>query len=127
MSGRPVLTGVLAEIAGVIGEAQAVKVAEQLGGLEVKLSSSPREDSLLAGVVGVDDAAALGEAFGPVKLVIPCGGFRGQGGRVVTIRRLLRQGWSHSRVAAAADVHLRTVERHAAALRGDDGQPSLFD
>lgn len=122
------LPGVLGEIAAVIGPGLAARVAEHLGGQYVWLAARPSAQNPLVRVIGRQCAEAVAAALGPnQKLVIPCGGFRGQSGRRRKIAALLAQGRSHNSIAQEIRCHVRTVERVAASMAPDAGQPSLFD
>jgi hypothetical protein len=110
------LPGVLAEFADTIGEAAALKLAQELGGTTIKLSDRP--NSVLAAVIGEELARALvaarsrGEA-----VVIPMAGQRGAGGRRAAVARMLSDGASANAAAKACDVHARTAKRVRAELK----------
>lgn len=122
------LPGVLGEIAAVIGPKLAARVAAHLGGQYVWLAARPTAQNPLVRVIGRQHAEAVAAALGPnQKLVIPCGGFRGAPGRRRRIAALLAQGRSHNSIAQEIGCHVRTVERVAASLVPDAGQPLLFE
>ncbi len=104
------LTGKLAEIADVAGVSAALKLARELGGQELKLSSA--KGGKLARIVGQEAANVIVETFGRgEKLTVPMAHLRGQRGRREAVAKLLAQGVSTSKAAAAADVHERTARR----------------
>lgn len=121
---KPYLPGVLAYIAEEIGEQVAIDLATVRGGRTVYIPSNPKADSELSKIVGLGAAIKLNKLLGSGNLLVPCGSVGGAGGRRTRIIELLHGGMSHSNIAAEVDVHTRTVERVAEALK-DKRQPKL--
>ena len=114
----PVLIGVLAEIAQLVGEDGARALAERFGGSEIWI---PRARSIgpehkLALCIGVDKARRLAEQIGHGPLHVPSGRISGRGPLAdhvyATIDRAYREGLGVARIARIADCSQSTVERH---------------
>lgn len=124
---KPYLPGVLALIAQEIGPDCAIALAQARGGRSLWIPKTPGPDHAVVGIVGLRDAVALSRLLGGGNVLIPCGNIGGAAGRRARIERLLAEGVPHGQIAAEVDVHIRTVERAAAALRrARDEEPSLF-
>lgn len=123
------LPGILAEIERVAGESAARRLALAAGGTEMKFSARP--NAALAKIVGAEAAKKIVEALGREQYVIPMAHLRGQKGRRRQAVEMLRNGATQTQVAKACDVHVRTVERVRAKMRGagaaDRDQGDLFD
>ena len=126
----PVLfPGILGEIADVIGEDLATRLAEELGGQDVVIPAIPRPGGVVASVIGVEAARLLALEIGGGRLRLPKGPTR----RDHRVRALLLAGRSHREIVAAVGVHRRTVEYHAKQLRQHnrapppDAQLRMFD
>lgn len=125
---KPYLPGALAVIRDLIGEAAAIAIAKKFGGRRLYIPAKPNSDHALSKVVGLENAQKLSQRFGNGRLVIPCGNLGGAVGRRERIKKLLREGVSHSNIAGEVDVTMRTVERVAAeeADRVSNPQPRLL-
>lgn len=121
---KPYLPGVLGYITEEIGEDVAVRLASARGGRMVYIPRTPRVDSELSKIIGLEDACALSKLLGHGNLLVPQGNLGGAGGRRARIEELWHQGMSHALIAAEVDVHTRTVERIVSGLK-DDSQPKL--
>lgn len=119
------LPGILGEIAIIAGSRAAERLALRHGGQELKLSS--QAGSALAKTVGVEAAAAIVAAIGPVKVTIPMAHLRGTRARRAAVAKLLADGMSNAKAAETCDVHERTARRVREAMRGHNSAPSLFD
>lgn len=123
------LPGVLALISEELGYQVAVALASEFGGREIYISKSPSPDSELVKTIGAESAAGLEALLGTGSLLVPKGSFGGEAGRRQAIAQLLDTGHTHDSIARALDVHIRTVERVAAKMRGpvaDRRQLGLF-
>lgn len=125
------LPGVLAEIADLVGEVAAIKIAAQAGGTRIYIPAHAGDDHWLVACVGRDAADKICAHFA-------VGGSRGrQGNRVDiplyvggTYRQMLRkisetmykldrdEHLSSSDIARRAGVTQRSVHRHRARHRG---------
>ena len=85
-----------------------------------------REGHPMADALGLERARRVADIIGGGDSQIIPMGVDNRARRVI---EGLRRGWSHTRIAAYAGVHVRTVERWAQRLRcrTDDRQRSLFD
>lgn len=122
------LPGILADIAEVAGEAAALELARECGGLQISLSDA--EGSTLARAVGADKAKAIVSALGRGRVIVPMATARGQRGRQRAAAELLAKGATGREVALACDVHIRTAWRAKARLarpRDSDQNGDLFD
>jgi hypothetical protein len=119
-------SGFLKIVAEAAGDDAAQRVALRAGGTELKLSARP--DSRLAKLVGPEAARKIVAILGAEKVSIPMANLRGQRGRQAAAAEMLTKGASHSQVALAVDVHMRTVRRVREKMRDaeDKGLP-LFD
>ncbi|MEQ8585231.1 MAG: helix-turn-helix domain-containing protein [Thalassobaculaceae bacterium] len=132
MSDDPVpLTGFLAELAELVGEKGARRLAQMHGGTRLYVPERLTPDHPLVTEIGYEAALSLVHAFKREHLEIPLGP---SGAYVQSIRsrreivsRLDEQGKSAPEIARAAGVHSRTVYRHRAKGRPDPNQPGLFD
>lgn len=105
----PPLTGLAAEIAGVIGAEATFRLLMRRGGTEIKMPAEV-EGSLLEELIGTEAAEALAAHFGAgLEFQLPCANLRGAGGRRALGAAMLLRGASQMQVALACDVHLRTV------------------
>lgn len=124
---KPYLPGVLALIADKIGVECAVELAKARGGQTVWIPKEPLPRHAISRIVGLDNAIQLNQLLGFGNVLIPCGNLGGAAGRRARIEQLLAQGVPMGQIAAEVDVHIRTVERTAAAIRAaENTQPSLF-
>lgn len=114
------LPGILSEIAEVIGEDQAERLAEALGGREIYLSRNPGRNNVVASVIGHERTVLLARALGNDTIRLPMGARK----RVSIGRRMLKERVPHSEISQKLHVHTRTVERWAKDLR-EDRQLSL--
>ncbi|MCA8880373.1 MAG: hypothetical protein KDA73_10565 [Rhodobacteraceae bacterium] len=122
------LIGVAAEIAAVIGEAQARRLFAARGGTQITIPKAAA-GSALAELVGEVDAQRMIAHFGHGRIDLPMGDARGIRGRRARAMEMLRDGASLRQVALACDLNIRTVTNYRAELDGrDDRQlPLPFD
>jgi hypothetical protein len=126
------LTGVLATVAEACGQGAALALASAFGGRElyVPAADSIGEDHPLARALGLASARRCADALSPPgRRLIPMGPTSTPRRRREAILRMKAEPKSHSFIAQALGIHLRTVERvvAAAGLTADDSQPGLFD
>lgn len=95
----------------------ALRLAQELGGTRLWMPERPRPGSALVKAMGQDDAERIAALFGPGRVEIPIGPAAQDRGPARVILDMLREGLSHTEIARAARVHVRTVERYAARLR----------
>lgn len=110
------LPGVAGEIEELIGTEATLKLLAARGGTEVTIPARA-EGSVLADVLGIDDAEILMDAFGRAPVMLPCGHLRGREGRRERARAMLRRGAPATEVALACEVHIRTVYDYRRDLR----------
>lgn len=110
------MTGMAAEIAAVIGEAQTLRLLQARGGTQITIPKAA-PGSQLADLIGEADADRLIDAFGHGRMTLPTGAGRGVGGRRRQAMRMLRDGHSLREVALACDLSVRTVQNYRAELR----------
>lgn len=123
------LSGLAARIEEAIGLDATVRLLRAKGGLEIYIPERV-DGSALAELIGAEAADALRDAFGPGKMRLPAGTFRGEGARRARAMAMLKEGRSLAQVAEACDLTLNTVQRYRQRLdRADaDRQPELpFD
>ncbi|MEL6478118.1 MAG: hypothetical protein AAFR17_12400 [Pseudomonadota bacterium] len=109
------LPGILGQIEGLIGTDKAVALMQAFGGREVTIPKKPEAGMELPKVIGVEAARVLASDLGSGRVLIPMA----QSSRVARLRRMLKDGISHQKIAAALGCHVRTVEYHAAKVRKD--------
>ncbi|WP_425091987.1 hypothetical protein [Tropicimonas sp. S265A] len=116
------LEGVAGEIEGVIGLESALRLFDVVGGLDIDIPKAPH-GSKLAQIIGEDDCLRMIAYFGHGRLSVPMGPDKGLKGRRRKGYRMLRDGATHTDVARACDVHLRSVANWARELRSTDSSP----
>lgn len=122
----PRLTGLAAEIAGVIGREKTFRLLMKRGGTAIKMPLRI-PGSLLEELVGTEAAEALSAHFGAgLEFELPCANLRGAGGRRAMGVAMLLRGASLMEVALECDVHVRTAASwrqalHAQSAIGRDG------
>lgn len=125
------LTGFLAELADLVGEQGARRLAHAHGGTRLYVPERLTPEHHLVAEIGYEAALTLVHAFKREHLEIPLGpgGIYAQSMRErrEIVSRLDEQGKSAPEIARAAGVHSRTVYRHRAKGRADPDQPGLFD
>ena len=116
-----------AEIAQVIGEAQALRLLSARGGTQIEIPKRAA-GSKLAEIVGEIDAHRLIEHFGHGRLDLPMGEGRGIGARRARAKRMLAAGASLTKTALACELTVRAVSRYKAQQDAKDRrQLPLFD
>lgn len=121
--------GIAAEISQLIGTELTTALLRRWGGQQVNLPARA-EGSVLAEVVGVEAAQKIIDGIGHGKITLPCGSVRGARRRKAEAIAMLRRGASLAEVAAACDLHSRTVSNYRAEIEAEfsDRQFSLpFD
>lgn len=137
---KPYLPGILTEIAEIVGEGNALAIANEKGGGRCHFPANPGADHWLSKLIGLDQARklcrelAIGTASGDrlrgIYVEVPLGP---SGSRAETHRqidKLHRAGKSQEHIARACGVSRRTVQRRLGDRMTDDPdrrQPSLFD
>ena len=125
------LTGFLAELADLVGEPGARRLAQIHGGTRLYIPERLTPDHPLVTEIGYEAALSLVHAFKREHLEIPLGPSgafaRSIRSRREIVSRLDEQGKSAPEIARAAGVHSRTVYRHRAKGQSDPNQPGLFD
>lgn len=123
------LPDLLARIADAAGEEAALRVAKALGGrpFYVPLARELHEGHRLVDLVGLDRARAISTALGHGDVILPRGPFSSIAEAKARVAQMLAERKSHAAIAMAMNLHIRTVEKIAARLRGeDDRQGSLL-
>jgi hypothetical protein len=107
--------GLAAEIAEVIGDEAAARLLSKRGGTRLDI---PRHagGSLLADLVGLQNAALLIRHFGHGALTLPISSARGSGAARARGHRMLAEGGSLLDVALACGVTTRTVSNWRAEM-----------
>lgn len=116
--------GLAAEIEEAIGREATLALLGRWGGCQIALPVKA-EGSALAGVIGVDAAAALIRAFGHGKITLPCADARGMKRRRAQAIAMLRAGRSLQEVALACDLHTRTVSLYRADIEAEAGAAQM--
>ena len=116
--------GLAAEIEEAIGREATLALLGRWGGCQIALPVKA-EGSALAGVIGVDAAAALIRAFGHGKITLPCADARGMRRRRAQAIAMLRAGRSLQEVALACDLHTRTVSLYRADIEAEAGAAQM--
>ena len=120
----------LAEIAEEIGEAAALRLAHEFGGVRcyVPLPTKLRPQHKLAQAVGLVTAQKFAQRFGPGHIIIPFGPTADGAERRRRVVELARQGLSNAAIARRTRLNRRTVQRILAAAdaRPSDRQADLF-
>lgn len=121
------LPGLAGEIEAAIGLEATAQLLRARGGTAVEIPTRAR-GSALATLIGVEACAALIDALGPGRVMLPCAGFRGrdaaQRDRKAKAVAMLRAGHSAREVALACDLAQRTVHKYREDL-DDDAQGQL--
>ncbi len=117
------LPGFLGEVAEVAGREAAEALARAYGGQRIKIPNKPTEKTALTKAVGLEAARRIAEHFGTDDKVVPMGYFRGRGARMARMARLIEQGASNNEIAAACEVHMRTVQRLHRKIENQDQLP----
>jgi hypothetical protein len=121
-------TGSAARIARLIGPAATARLLAWRGGREINIPATAKPGTQLLELLGAVDAQKLIDEFGPGRITLPTGPVRGTGGRKREAMAMLRDGAALGQVAAACDLHIRTVVNYKAELEAADGrQLDLFD
>jgi len=107
--------GIAGEIEQLIGAELTTALLRRWGGQQVNLPARAA-GSQLAEVVGVEAAQKIIDGIGHGKITLPCGSVRGAKRRKAEAVALLRRGHSLSEVAAACDLHSRTVSNYRAEI-----------
>lgn len=118
------LTGIAAQIEDVIGHELTMHLLRMRGGTEITIPVRAA-GSMLAGIIGEAEAAALSNTIGAGKIVLPMAQARGVGGRRARAMRMLQKGASVAQVALACDLHVRTVANYRAAMDDDAGSDQM--
>ncbi len=116
--------GLAAQIEEAIGREATLALLGRWGGCQIALPVKA-EGSALAGVIGVDAAAALIRAFGHGKITLPCADARGLKRRRAQAIAMLRAGRSLQEVALACDLHTRTVSLYRADIEAEAGAAQM--
>jgi hypothetical protein len=116
--------GLAAQIEEAIGREATIALLGRWGGCQIALPVKA-EGSALAGVIGVDAAAALIRAFGHGKITLPCADARGMKRRRAQAIAMLRAGRSLQEVALACDLHTRTVSLYRADIEAEAGAAQM--
>ena len=116
--------GLAAQIEEAIGCEATIALLGRWGGCQIALPVKA-EGSALAGVIGVDAAAALIRAFGHGKITLPCADARGMKRRRAQAIAMLRAGRSLQEVALACDLHTRTVSLYRADIEAEAGAAQM--
>lgn len=121
------------EVAGVIGDAAAIRLCAAMGGTRFYVREHIPEDSPIVAAIGMGAAKILAEhiATGRGGLVVEIP--RGPSGKMAQYRRQLLEragtpGLTEKQIAQELQVHGRTVRRARRKLRedADDDQGRLF-
>lgn len=134
------LPGVLSEIAAIVGEGSALKIAREKGGGRCHFPADPKAGHWLVSLIGVDKARRLcrdlsqgtasdGDRLRGLYIDVPLGPTGTRADLHRTIERLYREGQSHDSIARTLGVSRRTVLRRLSdgLHRDPDGrQPDLF-
>ncbi len=104
-------SGILAEIADVIGTPDTIRIIRSYGGSKLVIPKKPTETMLLCQTIGLEQAKLLSKQFGGDTLWIPMLYFRGKGEQRVRISRKLKAGYSVNRIVREEGISDRTVYR----------------
>jgi len=121
---KPYLPGILRLIADEVSEDTAIKLAKARGGRYISIPKTVTSKSVLADILGLDDARAVAKVLGHGVVKVPSGSLRGVTKRRARVQALYSEGLSNAEIAAEVDVDIRTVERIVRALR-QHNQPEL--
>jgi hypothetical protein len=127
MTHRLALPPILNEIADLVGQGAALRIAEARGGTKIYIpKETVEEDHWLAVAIGFDLAVILAENMGGMEYEIPLGPLSGSRSKLhAAIRRSLRNGSSVSMTARLAGIHQRTVRRHKSRLTNESDLSSV--
>tara|TARA_R110002072_G_scaffold302699_1_gene487428 strand:+ start:12243 stop:12638 length:396 start_codon:yes stop_codon:yes gene_type:complete len=124
------LSGELSSIAEVIGFGNALKLASEFGGTEIKIPKHPRKGQQLVDCIGLDAAIKLSKAYLTGKMEIPLGPsgtynqfIRSQSQR---IQKALETNKNNVQIAREVGCTTRTVRKHKNGT-SDPDSPTLFD
>lgn len=128
MSDTAPLPDLLTRIAEAAGESAALLVAKKFGGRPLYLPRAQdlKPDHRLAELVGIERAKAICAELGRGEVILPRGPFSSVGEVRRRVAEMLGQGKSHSAIALALNLHIRTVEKIAERMRKKTSQGSLF-
>jgi len=123
------LSGVLAEIADLLGTEAAIKIATARGGTTIFIPANPDDEHWLVMLLGRDTATALckhyatygSRGFG-TRIHIPFGPTSTREAKAALVRSLIRDGKSSTEIALTAHVSERTVFRQKQMMREQDEQ-----
>lgn len=123
------LPELLALVAREMGEAQAVLLAQRLGGQRVYVEKAPRDGHRLVRLLGLEMAVLLARHYGGEYVCVPTG--RTALGEARMRRRAVAQSAaSHNQLASELGITRRRVEQIRDSLKGDKeddiGQFDLF-
>ena len=121
------LPELLALVAREMGEAQAVLLAQRLGGQRVYVEKAPRDGHRLVRLLGLEMAVVLARHYGGEYVCVPTG--RTALGEARMRRRVVAQSAaSHNQLASELGITRRRVEQIRDSLRTQDdiGQFDLF-
>lgn len=96
-----------AEIASHIGLDAAISLAEEFGGQDIYIASSPTEASKVAGIIGLEAAQKLAHVYGGETIYIP------KATRFL-IAELHANGWSGPDIARRLKISVRAVWQNLA-------------
>lgn len=117
---RPLLPGVLGEIARVAGEEAALAIAEARGGTEIYIPPSPARDHWLSRLVGQEAARAIADhlscGVGGLRVELPLGPHGHIARAQAKVDAMLREGRSERDTALATGYTIRSVRRRRARL-----------
>lgn len=129
MSNALPLPPVLAQIAAVVGEEAALKIAKLRGGTQVYIPPIVAADHWLAEAIGHREANILADeltcGIKGFRLEIPMGPMSSEAQARAQIDRMIAEGRSERDIALTTRYSIRTVRRHKAKIR-DNRQMSLF-
>lgn len=118
----------LAEIARVAGLKAALALAQEQGGSKVYIPRRAPDSHWLVEIVGREAADRISELFGDQRVVIPLGPERYYARAARVAAQKLAEGKSLDAVRREVGVHVRTVSRIKARMKGGGGgdQGNLF-
>ena len=118
MSDQPLESDVYGRVAARLGGEVADAFCKAFGGREVFVAIKPKASGQIAAAMGLEAAQAIYEEFGCGRLLVPMRQYATGRQRRLAVAELLKSGTaSNTEIAAALQVHRRTVERVKAALR----------
>lgn len=125
---EPSPSGVLADIAQIIGQTAADAICKSFGGIEIYI---PKPEAIndnhpLAIAVGVELAQKLAKDLGRGKLNIPQGIHSSANQTKLKIKHLANEGLSAPKIARKLGITERWVRYRLAEIKVDIGQRDLF-